>query len=168
MIVVAIVSVLATLAIYGVNKYVLSAKTSEATEMLASIRVAQEMYRQETFVYLDVSEGSFDNLHPTLEPDGKKRDFAGDGDSAELAARFRQLGVEASGPVYFSYGVVAGRSGEAFADPPTEKTDWNFPAAATEPYFIALAKGDLDGDGTFSYLVSHSLNADIYVEREGE
>lgn len=168
MIVVAIVSVLATLAIYGVTQYTRSAKASEATEMLAAIRVAQELYRQETFVYLDVSDGSFSNLHPTATPDGDKRDFGGDGDDAALAARFRELGVETSGPVYFSYGVVAGRAGESFPTPPTEKTDFNFPAAPADPFFVAVAKGDLDGDGKFSYFLTHSLSSEIYMENEGE
>jgi type IV pilus assembly protein PilA len=168
MIVVAIVSVLATLAIYGVTKYTRSAKASEATENLASIRVAQELYRQETFVYLDVSEGSFSNLHPVATPDGNKHDFGGDGDDAALAARFRQLGVETSGPVYFSYGVVAGRATESIPELPTEKTDFNFPASPADPWFVVLAVGDLDGDGTFSYLMTHSLTSEIYMENEGE
>lgn len=168
MIVVAIVSVLATLAIYGVNKYVLSSKASEATEVIASIKIAEELYQQETFVYLDVSDGSFDNLHPTATPGKSKHDFAGNGDDAEVATRFRELGVETSGGVYFSYGVVAGRSGDAFPELPTDKQDFNFPAAATEPFYVVLAKGDLDGDGTFSYLLSHSLTNEIYMENEGE
>jgi type IV pilus assembly protein PilA len=168
MIVVAIVSVLATLAIYGVRKYVMSAKTSEGTDVIASIRVAEEFYRQETFVYMDVSEGSFDNLHPTASPDGNKREFAGNGDDADLAQRFRELGVETTGPVYMGYGVVAGRSGESFPDLPTTKQNFNFPAAASEPFFVVLAKGDFDGDGTYSYMLSHSLSSEIYVEDEGE
>jgi type IV pilus assembly protein PilA len=168
MVVVAIVSILATLAIYGVTKYTRSAKASEATDTLGAIRVAEEVYRQETFVYLDVSQGSLSNLHPKMTPDGNKHDFGGDGDDAELAARFRELGVETSGPVYFSYGVVAGRSGDAFPEVPTEKTDFNFPAKASEPFYVAIAKGDLDGDGEFSYFLTHSLSTEIYMEKEGE
>jgi prepilin-type N-terminal cleavage/methylation domain-containing protein len=168
MIVVAIVSVLATVAIYGVTKYTRSAKASEATETLAAIRVAQELYRQETFVYLDVSAGSLANLHPRSTPDGDKVDFGGDGDDAALAARFRELGVETSGPVYFSYGVVAGRAGESFPEVPTEKTDFNFPADPADPFYVAIAKGDLDGDGNFSYFLTHSLSSEVYMENEGE
>jgi type IV pilus assembly protein PilA len=168
MIVVAIVGVLSSLAVYGINKYVRSSKASEATEMLANIRVAEELYRQETFVYLDVSQGSLSRLHPVTEPDGSKHDFAGNGDDAAVAAQFRQLGVQTSGPVYFSYGVVAGRPGDTFPTLPTEKTDFNFPESPADPFFVAIAVGDLDGDGELSYFLTHSLTSEIYVEKEGE
>jgi type IV pilus assembly protein PilA len=167
MIVVAIVGVLATLAVYGINKYVRSSKASEATEMLAAIRVAEDLYRQETFVYLDVS-GTLSKLHPTSSPDNTKRDFAGNGDDAAVAGRFRELGVSTSGPVYFSYGVVAGRPGTAFPAVPTTKKDFNFPTSPADPFFVAVAVGDLDGDGERSYFLTHSLTSEIYVENEGE
>jgi hypothetical protein len=31
-----------------------------------------------------------------------------------------------------------------------------------------LAQGDLDGDGRYSLVVSHSLSNEVYVENEGE
>lgn len=168
MIVVVIVGVLASLAVYGVGKYVRSSKSAEATSMLASIRSAEELYRQDTFVYLDVSEGSLSRLHPTSNPDGSKHAFSGNGDDATVAANFRQLGVEANAPVYFSYGVVAGRPGDAFPTLPTQKTNFSFPESPADPFYVAIAVGDLDGDGERSYFVTHSLTSEVYVEKEGE
>jgi type II secretory pathway pseudopilin PulG len=168
MIVVAIVGVLGMLASYGFNKYLRSSKASEATEMLSAIRVAEELYRQETFVYLDVSEGDLSKVHPKTTPDADKHDFAGNGDDAAVAARFRELGVEASGPVYFSYGVVAGRPGDAFPEVPTNKSDFGFPETPADPFFVAVAIGDLDGDGEKSFLLTHSLTNEIYLENDGE
>ena len=78
MIVVVIVGVLATLAVYGVGKYILSAKTSEAVSMMTSIKSAEEAFKGETFVYLDVS-GSFAdaNFFPTITPGKTKVDWNG-------------------------------------------------------------------------------------------
>ena len=59
MAVVVMVAVLATLAVYGVRKYVFAAKASEAFTMINAIKAAEEAYRDETFVYLNVS-GSLD------------------------------------------------------------------------------------------------------------
>ena len=168
MIVVVIIAVLGTLAVYGVRKYVASAQTAEATSILSSIRGAQEVYRQDTFVYLDVSEGSFANLHPSATPGAFKRDWAGDGDIPATSQNFRELGVEVGGPVFYSFGCVAGRSGDAWPSPPTRKTaeQFNFPDEATEPFYIAVAKGDYDGDGLFDWVLTHSLSNEMYIEPE--
>lgn len=168
MIVVAIVGVLGALATYSVTKYIQSTKTSEASGVINSIRGAQEMYRQDTFVYLDVSEGSFGNLHPSKKPGSFKRSWKGDGDNAETSRRFRELGVTVDAPLYYTYGAVAGKTGDSFPTPPTDKKAFGLPSTATEPFYVIVAKGDVDGDGTFSYLLTHSLTNEVYIENEGE
>jgi type IV pilus assembly protein PilA len=169
MIVVVIVGVLATLGVYGVRKYMASARTSEATSVLNAIRAAEEVHRSDTFVYFDVSGGSFDNKHPSAIPGDFKRNWVGDGDSPATSANFRTLGVQIAGAVSFTYATVAGRAGEGYPALPTNKSvaEFNFPDPATEPYFIAVAQGDLDGNGSFSYVVTHSMNNEIYIENEG-
>ncbi len=163
MVVVAIVGVLGAIASYGVTRYVHRARVSEATGMLASIRGAQEAYRQETFRYLDVS-GDFAKLHPSTTPGAFKRSWEGDGDNATTSANFRTLGVSADGGVYFSYGCVAGDTGDAFPAPPTSKQNFGLPAAAVEPFYVAVARGDTDGDGIPTWLLTHSLTNEIYIE----
>ena len=74
MTVVVIVGILATLATYGVRKYTLQAKKSEAISMLTQIRAAEEAYRDETFQYLGLDD--FDVWHPTSTPDTGKRGWA--------------------------------------------------------------------------------------------
>jgi hypothetical protein len=51
---------------------------------------------------------------------------------------------------------------------PTSKSSFNFPNPPREPYYVAVAKADLNGDGTFSYVLSHSFSNELYVESEGE
>jgi hypothetical protein len=116
---------------------------------------------------LDVSQGLFSNLHPAGTPSGAKRNWA-DAGTTEVSKRFRELGVQVNGGVLFSYGVVAGRTGAAFPVPPTTKKDFGFPSTAAEPYYVAVAKGDLNANGTYSWFLVHSLSTDIYMENEGD
>jgi hypothetical protein len=80
---------------------------------------------------------------------------------------FRTLGVLSDSPVYFAYTVAAGASGTTVPTLPTALSV-TLPAQS-QPFYVVVAKGDLDGDGTlFSYFVAPSWTADIYVENEGE
>lgn len=168
MIIVTIIGVLGALATYGVRSYIQQSKTSETFAVINAIRAAEEAYFQDTFQYLDVSQGDFDKLHPSTTPGAFKRNWAGDGDTPAVSANFRELGVQIDGPVYFSYGVVAGRAGEAWSAPPTVRKDFNFPEASPDPFYIVIAKGDVDGDGKFTYVLTHSLTNEVYIEDEAK
>jgi len=158
MVVVAIIGVLATLATYGVRKYLLEAKKAEASSMLVQIRAAEESYKDETFEYLGL--GDFDNWHPTNTPGNGKNGWKSG--STPMTSVMNRLGVMPDGAVAYSYAVVAGNGG-GMPVIPTRKS-WDFPAA-TGPYYIAMAKGDLDGDGSYTYALSHSDTTEIYVDQ---
>jgi prepilin-type N-terminal cleavage/methylation domain-containing protein len=158
MTVVVIVGVLATLATYGVRKYVMEAKKAEASSMLVQIRAAEEAIKDETFEYDGLD--NFDNWHPVNEPGTGKRSWQPAAPTA-MSAVMNRLGVMPDGPVAYSYAVVAGNSGSMPAIPTVKS--WNFPNA-TGPYYIAMAKADLNGDGVFTYALSHSDTAEIYVD----
>ena len=169
MVVVVIIGVLASVATYGVTKYLRSAKSTEAFDMINMLKAAEESYRDERMVYLDVSAGSLGNSHPRTTPSGNtKYSWEGDGDNAAVAQNFKRLGVSASGPVHFVYAAVAGTAGSSFPSLPTAKQDFNFPGTATAPYYVILGKADLDGDSVFQYALSHSLTTEVYIEGEGE
>jgi type IV pilus assembly protein PilA len=157
MVVVSIVGVLAALATYGVRKYVMEAKKAEASSMLVQIRAAEEAYKDETFEYDGL--GDFDAWHPTSDPGTGKRGWRSG--SNAMTVVMDRLGVMPDGPVAYSYAVVTRASGAA-PSIPTVKS-WSFPNA-TGPFYIAMAKADLDGDGTFTYALSHSDTAEIYVD----
>jgi prepilin-type N-terminal cleavage/methylation domain-containing protein len=158
MTVVIIVGILATLATYGVRKYVMEAKKAEASSMLVQIRAAEEAYKDETFEYDGL--GDFDTWHPVNNPGTGKRSWQTTTPNA-MTAVMNSLGVMPDGAVTYSYAVVARASGAA-PSIPTVKS-WSFPNA-TGPFYIAMAKADLDGDGTFTYALSHSDTAEIYVD----
>ncbi|MBM4362939.1 MAG: prepilin-type N-terminal cleavage/methylation domain-containing protein [Deltaproteobacteria bacterium] len=181
MVVVIIVGVLATLGVFGVRSYVRSAKVGEAVSMMTGIRAAEEAFRDETFIYLDVSgNGSFaaDKFYPSATPNGRvKVQWGGNGPDATVAGNWRTLGVNPDGPVHFSYAVVAcGPGGHCttFPSMPTQRavSSFNFPSAASRWGYVAVAKCDLSGSGASSakstYVVSHSYSTEVYVENEGE
>jgi type IV pilus assembly protein PilA len=170
MVVVVLVGVLAALAVYGVGKYILSAKTSEAVSMMTSVKSAEEAFKGETFIYLDVST-SFDpaNFYPTVTP-GKTKVQWGAG-SGSVATNWRTLGVHPDGPTIFGYAVVATAPGASAPSLPTVKqmAEFNLPSTPTAWQYIAIAKADLGGRaGVYTYVLSHSYSAEVYVENEGE
>lgn len=169
MIVVAIVGVLGTLAAYGVRKYIYSAKSGEALEMMRTIKAAQETYRSETFAYLDVSGATtvtdMNTFQPTNDPGKVKYNWAGR--VGDVADRWRVLNVETPQPVQFTYGSAAGAS--TVVPVPSGMTIANWPAAATgEVWYIVRAVGDLDGDNRNSNYVSASFTGEVFNDVEGE
>jgi len=180
LVVVVLVGVLATLAVFGVRKYILAAKSSEAVSMMTSIKASEEAFKGETFTYLDVS-GSFatGNYYPTITPTGNKKTQWGGtpaGVSATVAQNFRTLGVAPDAPVMFGYAVVACGPGGACTDfptLPTSKTNaqFNLPSAANRWGYVAVARCDVNNDGSTgkqTIVVSHSYSNEVYVENEGE
>lgn len=167
MIVVAIVSVLATLAAYAVSGYIRSAKMSEAPEMIQSIKAAQEAFKDETFTYLNVSE-DLDNLYPTKKSElGNKKTVWG-GDDGDISKRWKMLGVSASAPLAFGYATVAGTGGSLVNDTDVDlQGTLNYPASPSGPWYVVKAVGNLDpSDDELSVFVSSSFTDEIYSRTE--
>jgi type IV pilus assembly protein PilA len=166
MVVVAMVGILATLAVYGVKKYLNSSKSSEAIQMIGSIKTAQEAYRAETFAYLNVSGAiaTLANFYPTATP-GNSAVQWGD-TSNSIGKNWQTLGVVADAPVRFTYGCAAGSSADGVAAAGMTVTGW--PTDSTQPWYVVRAVGDLDADGTKSNFVSSSFVGQIFIDKEGE
>jgi len=169
--VVVIIGILATLAVFGVRKYIYSAKSSEATHMIGSIKSAEESYRSDTYRYLTVTAGSTsltspDNYCPR-KPDRKKASWVSS--DAECRAGFEQLGVTSTAAVQFGYAVVAVEGGQAMpAVWSSEHYSWGNYATAPSPAYAVEAIGDLNGDTKYSKFISSNWDDRIYIEDEGE
>lgn len=166
MIVIAIIGILATLAVYSVRRYVLAAKNSEPIELINSIRAAEESYKDETFAYLNVSS-SITTLYPSDGVGDEKKQWGGTGDGQ---AKWRELGVAPNAPVAFGYACVAG-SGDAA--PPTPdamkiETDLNYPTNPGVPWYVVRAAADRDEDEEFATFVGSSFTSEIYMEDDLE
>jgi type IV pilus assembly protein PilA len=167
--VVAMVGILATLAVYGVRKYVFAAKSSEAMTMVNAIKAHQEAFRDETFTYYDVtSDGghALTPLYPMDPPNGTKYAWWNETDKG-LYARWRRLGADAGGGVTFGYACAAGSPSDPVADPGAN-INLNFPTPV-EPWYVIKAVGDQNGDGkNKTIVVASSFTREVHVENEGE
>lgn len=155
-IVVAIVGVLAVIAVVGYRKITLSAKVSEAQNMISAIRIAQEDYKVERGTYADLAAA------PWCPADGlaqAKTDWATPSCTAWLA-----LPVHVDGPVRFGYKTAAGLGGMVPAG-----TWVTMPTVTTGPWYVVRAQADLNGDGALlTELVGTSFQNTIFARNEGE
>ena len=172
MAVVVIVGILATLATYGVRKYILSSKSTEAVHMIGSIKAAQEAWRDETFKYLPVS-GNLDSVYPQPDVDSvgsTKYSWIQPGHAD--VARWSLLNIETNQFVRYGYSCVAGSSGDALPNKTSLKIEDADPFNGVTPtaeWYVIRAIGDLDDDGSvYSTFVSSSFASEIYSERENE
>ena len=156
MIVVAIIGVLAALAIYGVRRYLASAKTSEAKNTIGAIsRNAQAAFERENAPAEELAEGatSANASHtlcasavavPATVPAGKKyqptttnnTDF----DKGDMTSGWKCLKFSMSQPIYYQYQYTK----DSIATGSTN------PASCTATCYEAMARGDLDGDAAIS------------------
>jgi len=168
MIVVVIVGILATLAAYGVTKYIQASKSSEAIQIIGSIKAAQESYRSDTMAYLDVSgNNALGTYYPVGTP-GRDVHAWGATNTA-IGENFARLGVTVDAPVRFVYACAAGPASLPPANHGTSLEIANWPTAATgEPWYVVSALGDLDGDNVKSAFASASFTSQIFIDNEGE
>lgn len=170
MIVVAMIGVLAALALVGYRKYIASAQTSEASAMLNNIRTAQETYKSEAMSYLNVS-ADLNDLYPRALAALDATKF---GWPAPPVAAWAQLGARPSGPVRFSYAVVAGLPGTAppagnylGADDPLWANAYGG-GNSGEPWWVAVAVADRDDDGLYCVVQSSSFATDVFIHEDTE
>jgi len=179
MIVVAIIGVLAALAIFGVNRYLASAKTSEAKNTLGAIsRDAVAAYERETYAnqLLQDAQSSTAFMHqlcgsaaaavPATPPAQKKYQPStadnADFNTGDNVNGWKCLKFSMTQPIYYSYNYVTG-TGSGLS-------------GATATGFEATAAGDLNGNGTASLFARGAdvrngtvvLSTEIFIQNEYE
>jgi prepilin-type N-terminal cleavage/methylation domain-containing protein len=167
MIVVVIIAVLSSLAVYGVMGYIRSAKMSEAPEMIHAIKAAQESYKDETFSYISVSP-SLDSLYPTKKADLSNDKKGWGADDGDILKNFKTLGVSPDAPLRFGYACVAGSGGSLPNDTDVDlQATLKYPASPSGPWYVVKAAGNLDtSNEDLSIFVSSSFTDEIYSEVE--
>lgn len=170
-IVVAIVGVLAVIAVVGYRKLVTSSKVTEARSMLQGIRVAQEAYKAERGVYVNI--GTQGCPEPDITKTGKQKTQWNPGCTAGGTNSWALLAVHADGPVQFQYMTIAGVGGS----PAGLGDGWvggyaNLAGTAASPraWYIAAAMANLDNNDSTAptELVTTSNAGDIYIRNEGQ
>jgi len=168
MAVVCIMGILATLAVYGVRKYVLSAKTAEPIEIINSIRASQEAFKDETFGYLNVSPMTSYFPFANKADLGTNQKRTWESGSSTEKALWDQLGVHPSAMVQFGYACTAGKgNGVPSQGALGTQKDLGYPTTAPD-WYVARAGGDRDGNGTLATFVGSSFTDEIYGENDTE
>jgi type IV pilus assembly protein PilA len=161
MIVVVVIGVLSSLAMLGYRRYVNEAKTSEAREIIGSIKGGQEALLDETFRYLNVSS-SIDTFYPSATPTGSIKTMWGASDPG-----FAVLGVKPATPVYFGYSTTASVAGDSLSTGANVAGFGTF-GSANEPQYLVKAVCDIQPGGAVTAYISSNRQADIYGENVGE
>lgn len=161
MIVIAIIGVLAALAIYGVRRYLASAKTSEAKNTIGAIaRGAKASFERETaaseLIVAAAGGNSTGASHalcatatptPATVPVGTKyQPGSGNGvdfDSGDSVTGWKCLKFSMTQAVYYKYTYTKGSS-------PLTTAKGGSPTVSAAESFEAGAEGDLDGDAATS------------------
>lgn len=171
MIVVVIVGILSTIAVVGYRKLVVSSKTTEAQQMVQSIRLGQQNYFAMTGSYYDVSSKWCPGNDPAAS--GSKRPWDTDCPTG-ATNQWKRLAVKSDGPVLFSYKTFAGPSTAytSMAQGGTAAGVTNFNGhpvawgnAAAGPWFIVSAQGDPNNSGSIqAKALGHSQSNVVELE----
>jgi type II secretory pathway pseudopilin PulG len=164
MIVVLIMSILATLGISAFRHKMREAYKTEALAGLQAIGAAQESHRAETGVYLNVS-ANLSSYYPN-SVSGVKYQFWGHAGSAD----WERLDPQIPQMVSYSYATMAGLP---YSSPPMPDVNvdglvWPVANTIREPWYVVAARGDIDGDGTYAYFLSTNLSSQVHIQNAFE
>lgn len=155
MIAVAILAVLATIASVAFRYQAIRAKTTQAESMLAAIAAAQA--GRDPFI-------GNTSPSPTYCPSSVSS-RAVNWDETCNASIWARLGIAVPNQSYFQYGIIAGGAGDSCGA-------GSVICGTVEPnerWWVAVARGDLDGDGEFStFVTSYRLSGNIVRVRRYE
>ncbi|HLU64647.1 MAG TPA: type II secretion system protein [Kofleriaceae bacterium] len=183
MVVIAIVGVLASLAIFAFTRQTRKAQAqSEISSMFAKIKSAQEAFHLENGTYLQTGATETDFFPSASPPAGGTQAF----DIADSPAPPSPLDARFPGPswetlrirpdkseLHCVYVVIAGEGGEAgnvgsiAAGEPFNLGSTDRPVPAVDWYYV-LAECDFDGDGTPSRYFTLSDSEETVVQNRGE
>jgi len=163
MVVVALVGILASVGIASFRKQIRASKTTEAAAVVQAIRGAEESFRAENQVYLNVSTPDYwyprSGVGPivaTWEQTSHK----------DLVA-WQRLGARVIQPVQFGYQVNAGAAGGTLPKLNIDDTSVNL-GTPKDAWFVIQAHADFDNDGVFCNVATTSFTQELYVEHDGE
>jgi prepilin-type N-terminal cleavage/methylation domain-containing protein len=171
MTVVVITGILATIGFAALRSHVNAAWGAEALNMVQSIRAAEERWRSEHMMYLNVStdNNSWYPRNPTVTAKKNTHQtffYAPTDGTHPDNLRWLLLRPATSGPVRFGYLVNAGSAGDTMTAPARgPAVTW---PTTTDNWYVIQALGDADWDGVTSYYRATSIDGDVFTLNHGE
>lgn len=173
-IVVVIVTILAVVAGVGYRRYRAAAHMSEATHMLTSIRSAQLEYKTESGVFANVSNSPA-SFYPNASPGPYKTGWGTPCGNCVTPTAWERLKLRVPGPVIFGYSTTAGVGGMPSNVGVTVNTETQSGLSVSsakigpvDPYYIAVAHGDTNGNSVFCTIVGVSGSNELLITNDGE
>jgi prepilin-type N-terminal cleavage/methylation domain-containing protein len=168
MIVVAIVGILASLAVFMFTRHVAKAKASEVPAMFAELKLRQQQYHLESEAYLSTGASESD-FFPSADPPGSSpQSFDLTTDPEWQALRINPDKTQ----LYCVYVAIAGAGGDpANVGARAAAAPFNLGGSLDVPainWFYLLADCDFDGDGNESTYFTLSDTEGTIVANSGE
>ena len=174
MAVVAIMGVLSAIAIAAFHRRAYQSDAANAKVVIKAIAVAEEHFRAENQVYLDVSAAGDPGWYPAKTfPQMTRRTFwltEPDAGGSTETNRWRALMPDIRGQVTSGFKCNAGLPNSPSPSLLLESgSGVTLPTAnPVEPWYLIQARSDFDSDGLASYIVAASWTPEIVVVNEGE
>jgi prepilin-type N-terminal cleavage/methylation domain-containing protein len=166
---VAITGILAMIAVVSFRRYMSSAHSGEAASVIQAIRSAEEAYRAENHVYLNVSTANGGVAWFPLQTPGQMSTAFTPAlhPSHADATRWQDLAASVNESVMFAYLANAGVSGTII---PALQLSAGPDLSQPQPldWYSIQARGDVNGNGVFSHYATTSMTSELYIENEGE
>jgi prepilin-type N-terminal cleavage/methylation domain-containing protein len=176
MAVVTIIGILAALGIAVLSKRARESNVANAIVVVKAIGVAQEVYRAQNQVYLNVSSSN-SAWYPKATIRGNQRaSFWKAGADAETVS-WRRLGPDVRQPVQFGFLANAGLPSNSPATAPSSFLATDFVGkvelptgvgADAEPWYLIQARADADNDSVPSGVVAVNWTPQILTFNDGE
>ena len=164
MAVVAITGILATLGIATLRQRAFASDVTSAKIVVRTIVAAEEHYRAENQVYLNVSTPGNSGWYPRVPGKNAKYSFLATTHADSL--QWRKLGPDVRQPVTFGFKANAGLPDTApVLD--NELASTTLPAMV-EPWYLVQARADADGDGVGCMVAAASWSPEIFSINDGE
>jgi type II secretory pathway pseudopilin PulG len=176
MAVVAIVGILAALGIATLSKRARESNVTNAIVVVKAIGVAQEVYRAQNQVYLNVSSTNSAWYPSATIRANQRASFWAAASNAETV-RWRRLAPDVRQPVQFGFLANAGLPSSAPATAPSSFLATDFVGKVTlptgagsdaEPWYLIQARADADNDSVPSGVVAVNWTPQILTFNDGE
>ncbi|MDQ2645066.1 MAG: type II secretion system GspH family protein [Myxococcota bacterium] len=164
MVVVVLIGVLAMIGVAAFRKRVTASKATEVTTVIGALRAGEEAYKGENQEYLDISDPNA--WYPSATFNSDAISWSANFGTHVDGPGFQALNAPITQSVQYRYLVNAGSAGDTMPSP-TGVTLPTWPTPS-DPWYVIIARANVDGDSVFSTAVATSFNHEINVTNEGE